>query len=497
MRWEDERYVRLYTRDTATWKLLPWQGRALLPLLLRKCDRAGIIDVGDDDTDGVAALVDLPTEVVEPGLAALVKRGVLEKSKGSLVFPKFIEAQEANKSDAARQKDSRERRRDLVRAGLAPDQRLPVVYFVQGENGGPIKIGRTDDLARRLVGLSTSSPDKLVVLAAAPGNESDERTIHAHFSPARQRGEWFAPTPGLMRFIAEVVRDGSEAIKRVTQHDPCHVTPRDTSQAVTRHGTGGVTPSLAVPNPPDCLPPGDAEGEPPHADKSDEQKPAEGRDSPKPATTPADDPPKGTDGASSAPRGASAKGTEGGAGEQGTLFVQPPADERPKRARRGGASKAPSEMPFTIGAALHALAESSNGRFAPGEGRDITKGVAAQLTAHVKKYPTLEEWRVLGEWLAAGGWSNLDTLSPSWAAGNSFCGAMVLARDWHARGRPALDGHRQHSAPQVPATVPLSASQYSAPKPLPEGVKSPSQIIRERQAAIAAARRAEVDRGTH
>ena len=27
MRWEDERWVRLYTRDTVNWKLLPWQSK--------------------------------------------------------------------------------------------------------------------------------------------------------------------------------------------------------------------------------------------------------------------------------------------------------------------------------------------------------------------------------------------------------------------------------------------------------------------------------------
>ena len=399
MRWEDERYVRLYTRDTATWKLLPWQGRALLPLLLRKADRIGLVDVEGDRVEGVAALVDLPPEVVEPGLTGLLSRGVVVEAPGGLAFPRYTEAQEARASDRLRAQDYR------ARKGITH-------------------------------------------------RDAPSRTVTHH-------------------------------------HDSSHgVTPRHPASPA-------VTPSLAEPSHPDCLPPGDAEDEPPHADKSDEQKPAEGRDAPQPATTPAGDLPKGTDEASSAPGGASTKGTEGGAGEQGALFPRPHADDRPRKARRGGASKAPSEMPFTIGEALRALAESSNGRFAPGEGRDITKGVAAQLTAHVKKYPTLEEWRVLGEWLAAGGWSNLDTLSPSWAAGNSFCGAMVLARDWHARGRPALDGHRQHGAPQVPATVPLSSSPYSAPKPLPEGVKSPSQIIRERQAAIAAARRAEVDRGTH
>lgn len=259
MRWEDERYVRLYTRDTATWKLLPWQGRALLPLLLRKADRAGLVDVEGDRVEGVAALVDLPMEVVEVGLVAMLKRGVVEQRGETFVFPKFIEAQEANMGGTARQRECRERQRDLVRAGLAPDQRRPVVYFVQGENGGPIKIGRTDDLAKRLVGLSTSSPERLVVLAAVPGTAADERAVHDHFAAARHKGEWFHPTPGLMAFAAALTADAT-AISRVTSYDPSPVTKRDTSPNVTGNGTFGVTPSRTVPI---RAEPEEGEGEPP------------------------------------------------------------------------------------------------------------------------------------------------------------------------------------------------------------------------------------------
>lgn len=110
MRWEDERYVRLYTRDTATWKLLPWQGRALLPLLLRKADRLGLVDVEGDRVEGVAALVDLPPEVVEPGLAGLLARGVVVEAPGGLAFPRYTEAQEARASDRLRAQDYRARK---------------------------------------------------------------------------------------------------------------------------------------------------------------------------------------------------------------------------------------------------------------------------------------------------------------------------------------------------------------------------------------------------
>lgn len=180
--------------------------------------------------------------------------------------------------------------------------------------------------------------------------------------------------------------------------------------------------------------------------------------------------------------------------------VEPPAlsltlDEPARGKRRTAKPEAPPP-PFGIGEAFEALASSALGRFSAGTPRDWTKGHRIAVAKAIRAYPTLDEWSVLGAWLAAGGDRYRGTLSVAWAASNALPDAMARARDWHAQGRPALDGHRPHSAPQVPATVPLSSSPYSAPKPLPEGVKSPSQIIRERQAAIAA-RRAEAERGTH
>jgi len=114
MNWEHERYVRLYTRDTVTWKLIGWQARCLLPLLLRKVDRVGCLNLDGAGADGIAALVDIPLEVAEPGFNALLARGVVEVRDGVLIFPHFLEAQEAKHSDKARQAESRGRKRDAL-----------------------------------------------------------------------------------------------------------------------------------------------------------------------------------------------------------------------------------------------------------------------------------------------------------------------------------------------------------------------------------------------
>lgn len=114
MRWEDERYVRLYTRDTVDWEMLPWQSRALFPLLLRKVDRAGIIQLGKHGTRGLSSVVGLPVEVTEPGLAGLLDDGSAELHGDALVIKNFIEAQEATASDSKRAREYRERHRNGI-----------------------------------------------------------------------------------------------------------------------------------------------------------------------------------------------------------------------------------------------------------------------------------------------------------------------------------------------------------------------------------------------
>ena len=112
MNFEDERYIRLYTRDTATWSLLGWEGQAVVSLLMRKVDRAGVFDLaGLAPADAVVAVIGVPREIVEVGLERLLQRGTLEHRGDALVMPRFMEAQECAQTDAARKRASRERAR--------------------------------------------------------------------------------------------------------------------------------------------------------------------------------------------------------------------------------------------------------------------------------------------------------------------------------------------------------------------------------------------------
>lgn len=78
------------------------------------------------------------------------------------------------------------------RVSMQAQRRAParVTYFIQGEGGGPIKIGISTraGLQNRLSSIQTGHPDRLVVRIMR-GNR--EREMHLRFAHLRLAGEWF------------------------------------------------------------------------------------------------------------------------------------------------------------------------------------------------------------------------------------------------------------------------------------------------------------------
>jgi len=64
-------------------------------------------------------------------------------------------------------------------------------YFVQAKDGGPVKIGMTNDYEDRLKGLQSGYPYKLVIRKLFINAGWLERELHKNFSRQRLRGEWF------------------------------------------------------------------------------------------------------------------------------------------------------------------------------------------------------------------------------------------------------------------------------------------------------------------
>jgi hypothetical protein len=120
VRWGDEKYVRVYVRDTLDWQALSFEAQGLMTLILRKVDRAGLAKLGKHGKRGVAMLVGHPTRwaTIEPALEELLADGCVRIESDTLVVPNFIEAQETPQTDAQRKRSQRERDRDLAAAGV-------------------------------------------------------------------------------------------------------------------------------------------------------------------------------------------------------------------------------------------------------------------------------------------------------------------------------------------------------------------------------------------
>lgn len=78
-----------------------------------------------------------------------------------------------------------------------------MIYFIQAEGIGHIKIGFTADAdaAIRLAQLQTGSSVPLRLLGTIPGELEDEKNLHRRFAASGVGGEWFMPVPELLAAI--------------------------------------------------------------------------------------------------------------------------------------------------------------------------------------------------------------------------------------------------------------------------------------------------------
>lgn len=90
-----------------------------------------------------------------------------------------------------------------------------MIYFIQEEASGAIKIGYSGNPDRRLSILQTGHVGKLGLLAVMGGTVDDEQALHGRFSSCHLRGEWFHPSPDLTDFISALPKP--EKAKSKTQ----------------------------------------------------------------------------------------------------------------------------------------------------------------------------------------------------------------------------------------------------------------------------------------
>jgi len=76
-------------------------------------------------------------------------------------------------------------------------ERTSYVYFIQAEDGGPVKIGWTFNAEKRLRAFQSASPYKLVIRKVVKGTQRLEHYLHHRYEANRLEGEWFDPQPDM------------------------------------------------------------------------------------------------------------------------------------------------------------------------------------------------------------------------------------------------------------------------------------------------------------
>lgn len=80
------------------------------------------------------------------------------------------------------------------------------IYFIQMEEAGPIKIGITRDINKRLAHLQTANPCKLKLLYFFPGGVGTEKELHNILKNYSLEGEWFSYHPKVLQEIEQQKR---------------------------------------------------------------------------------------------------------------------------------------------------------------------------------------------------------------------------------------------------------------------------------------------------
>lgn len=99
-------------------------------------------------------------------------------------------------------------------------RKLPVngwVYFILGEETGHFKIGRTNDVEKRVKALQIGCPESLSVYGVLPAVDPSalERALHKRFAKYRLRGEWFADPDDEICLFADMYGYEAEGTHRI------------------------------------------------------------------------------------------------------------------------------------------------------------------------------------------------------------------------------------------------------------------------------------------
>ena len=86
-----------------------------------------------------------------------------------------------------------------------PDFPCHGVYFIRSGSAGPVKIGWSKNIPKRIRDIGVSMAEEGELLAVLPAlDDTTEKLIQALLARDRIRGEWYEPTAWVMAVVAGV-----------------------------------------------------------------------------------------------------------------------------------------------------------------------------------------------------------------------------------------------------------------------------------------------------
>lgn len=135
----------------------------------------------------------------------LSNQEALERINGDPAYPKPYSLVTLYRQLGAREVMAGRRTPKTVAKAKVRQQKVSLrdgaVYFVRADGRGPVKIGFSTGADGRLKSLQTSHHGELAIIAAIPGTQESERSLHKHFAKLRLKGEWFKYQGELRRYI--------------------------------------------------------------------------------------------------------------------------------------------------------------------------------------------------------------------------------------------------------------------------------------------------------
>lgn len=91
-----------------------------------------------------------------------------------------------------------------------------MIYFIKARKTGLVKIGFTQNkktLTKRLSALQAQNADSLRIAKTFRGGRLTEKALHLKHKKSRVKGEWFSPTPGVLKDMRAKKLTGLDAYK--------------------------------------------------------------------------------------------------------------------------------------------------------------------------------------------------------------------------------------------------------------------------------------------